>query len=403
MGINKYDKDFDDVEEIEEVEEVAEEKTSKKDKKKKKKSRNKPWIIALICEILIIVLGAVLFAKAYFTKHYEQMEYVEIDEVVEVNEDLDEATIELMATGYTTIALFGVDSRNATLSDDESTRSDCIIICSINNETGEVKMVSVYRDTYLEFANNSCSYDKITHAYAYGGAELAINTLNKNLDLNITEYVTVNFTALTNAIDALGGLDIELKKSELKKLNQCIDEQIKINGIQADHVTETGTVHLNGVQATAYARIRSTDQGDITRTWRQRKVISLMIEKAKTAGLSALNDAVNAVCPQVSSSLTQSEILSLISKCFDYELTSSTGFPFTWATPTLNSVSYVTACNLENNVVLLHRYLYDDYDYTPSATVQTISANIVTKTGYGNQIDLDTYEIEEDADSIVNK
>lgn len=370
-------------------------------KKRKKKSRNKPWIIALIVEVLVIILGVVLFVNAYINSALGKMHYEKL-EGVKANDDLSEETVKKM-TGYTTIALFGVDSRDIDMVENGA-RSDAIIIVSINNDTQEVKMSSVYRDTYLELANDSQSYEKVTHAYAYGGAKEAINTLNKNLDLNITAYVTVNFKALTEAIDALGGLDIELKSSELDKLNQCIDEQQRVNGIQSSYVYETGVVHLDGVQATAYARIRSTDQGDITRAWRQRKVISLMIEKAKSAGISKLNDCLNAVVDDISSSLTKKEIMDLATNCFNYKLKSSTGFPFTWSTPTHGSKgSLVVAGDLENNVVVLHRYLFNDYDYVPSQTVKNISANIINDTGYYNQIDLDTFTVEDDPDSIVNK
>ena len=404
MSKNIFDDDFDDVDDYDDVNytKKPERKStgSKSGKKKKKKnSKNKPWFIALIAEVLVIVLGGVLFFNTWYKNLYAQTEYNELDNIV-INDDLSDETVEKM-TGYTTIALFGVDSRSAEM-EETGTRSDCIIIVSINNDTQEVKMVSVYRDTYLELANSSNSYDKVTHAYAYGGYEEAINTLNKNLDLNITEYVAVNFTALTEAINALGGLDVELKSSELSKLNECIAEQMGINGIESSYVYETGVVHLDGVQATAYARIRSTDQGDITRTWRQRKIISLMIDKAKSAGLSALNNCITEVVDDISSSLSESEILSLAANCFNYELISSTGFPFTWATPTISGVSYVTACDLENNVVMLHRYLFDDYEYEASQTVKNISTNIVNATGYSNQLDLDTYTVEDDVDSIVN-
>ncbi len=403
MSNNIFD-DYDDIDDSEDVNYTreSEKKSSSsksKSQKKKRRNKNKPWIIALIVEVVVLILGIVIFANEYVNSAMDKMDIQELDNII-VNDDLSEDTVEKM-TGYTTIALFGVDSRSTEI-EDSGVRSDCIIIVSINNDTQEVKMASVYRDTYLELANSSSSYDKVTHAYAYGGYEEAINTLNKNLDLNITEYVTVNFTALTEAIDALGGLDIELKSSELSKLNECITEQMKINGIESDYVYETGVVHLNGVQATAYARIRSTDQGDITRTWRQRKVITLMIEKAKSAGLSALNDCINLVADDISSSLSKSEILSLAANCFNYELTSSTGFPFTWATPTISGVSYVTACDLENNVVILHRYLFNDADYEPSQTVINISQNIVNATGYTNEIDLNTYTVEEDEESIVN-
>ena len=266
----------------------------------------------------------------------------------------------------------------------------------------QVKLLSLYRDTYLELCNDSQSYEKAAHAYAYGGAQGAVNMINKNLDLNITDYVAVNFTALTEAIDALGGIDIELKEEELYKLNQCIDEQMGVNGIYSDYVYDTGVVHLNGVQATAYSRIRSTDEGDITRTWRQRTVISKMIEAAKTAGISKLLDCINVVVDDVASSLTEEEIIDMAKSCFNYKLSTTTGFPFTIASPTMDEVSYVVACDLATNVTALHRFLFDDMNYTPSATVQNISYNIINDSGCENQLDLDTFTVQDDVDSIVS-
>jgi LCP family protein required for cell wall assembly len=366
---------------------------------KKRKKKNKGWKIALVVELLVAIVLAVFLVKSYINSTFDKMDYTELTDT-HVNEDLNEESVKKM-TGYTNIALFGIDTRDAGMVDN-GVRSDSIIICSINNDTQEVKLVSVYRDTYLELCNNSTSYEKAAHAYAYGGAQGAVNMLNKNLDLNITDYVAVNFTALTEAIDALGGLDIELKESELYKLNQCIDEQIGVNGIQSDHVTTTGVVHLNGVQATAYARIRSTDEGDITRTWRQRTVISKMIEAAKSAGLSKLLDCIDVVVDDVSSSLTKAEIMSLAKNCFDYQLSTTTGFPFTLAAPTMDGVSYVVACDLATNTTALHQFLFEDDAYTPSTTVSTISQNVVNKSGYGNNLDLETFTVEDDVDSIVS-
>lgn len=370
-------------------------------RKRKKKNKNLPWLISFVVEIIVIIGIGALFLMEYINSRYENVDYQELDDTV-INPDLDSATVEHM-TGYTTIALFGIDTRSTEM-EEEGSRSDCIIICSINNDTQEVKMVSVYRDTYLELANESQSYEKATHAYAYGGAQGAVNMLNKNLDLNITEYVSVNFTALTEAIDALGGLDIELKSSELNKLNECITEQMYYDPEhQSSYVYETGLVHLDGVQATAYARIRSTDQGDITRTWRQRHVISLMIDAAKAGGLSTVTNCIDVVVDDISTSLSKSEITSLATNCFNYQLSTTTGFPFTWNTTTLSVAgSIVAPCDLETNVIMLHRFLYDDYDYVPSATVSRISANVAAATGFYNQLDLDTFVIEDDADSIVD-
>ena len=377
--------------------EYAEDGQDMSDKTRKKK--NRVWGIILAVEIVAAIVIGFLFVKAYISSTYNKMQYNELKNT-HINEDLDEETVKKM-TGYTNIALFGIDTRDSGMVDD-GVRSDSIIICSINNDTQEVKLVSLYRDTYLELCNDSQSYEKAAHAYAYGGAQGAVNMLNKNLDLNITDYVAVNFTALTEAIDALGGIDVEIKESELYKLNQCIDEQMGVNGIYSDYVYDTGVVHLNGVQATAYSRIRSTDEGDITRTWRQRTVISKMIEAAKSAGISKLLDCINVVVDDVSSSLTEKEIIDMAKSCFDYKLSTTTGFPFTIASPMMDGVSYIVACDLATNATALHRFLFDDNNYTPSVTVQNISDNVVNESGYGNTLDLSTFQVEDDVDSIAN-
>lgn len=366
---------------------------------KKRKKKNKIWLILLGIEVVAAIVIGVLLVNAYINSTYDKMQYNDLKDT-HINDDLNEESVKKM-TGYTNIALFGIDTRDSGMVDD-GVRSDSIIICSINNDTQEVKLVSVYRDTYLELCNNSQSYEKAAHAYAYGGAQGAVNMLNKNLDLNITDYVAVNFTALTEAIDALGGLDIELKESELFKLNQCIDEQYGVNGIYSDHVTETGIVHLNGVQATAYSRIRSTDEGDITRTWRQRTVISKMIEAAKSAGITKLMDCINVVVDDVASSFTKDEIMDLAKSCFNYQLSTTTGFPFTISSPTMNGVSYVVACDLQTNVTALHQFLFEDDSYSPSSTVQNISQNVLNVSGCYNTLDLTTFTVEDDVDSIVS-
>ncbi|MGN0395555.1 MAG: LCP family protein [Coprococcus sp.] len=368
--------------------------------KSTKKHKNRWWLIALAVEILIIIGIVVVYVNNYINNRIGKIEHVELNET-KVNEELDEQTVQRM-TGYTNIALFGIDTRDAGM-EETGVRSDAILICSINNDTKQVKLVSVYRDTYLELANEYKTYEKATHAYAYGGAQGAVNMLNKNLDLNINEYVSVNFTALTEAIDALGGIDVELKYSELDKLNECIDEQMGINGIMSDYVYETGVVHLNGVQATAYSRIRSTDEGDITRTWRQRYVIQKMIEAAKSAGLSKLMDCIDVVVDDISSSLSKDEIMKLAKDCFDYDISTTTGFPFTYSAPMINEASVVVAADLETNVIMLHRFLYDDMDYQPTPTVKNISANVISDSGTYNTLDLSTFKVEDDVDSICEE
>lgn len=160
--------------------------------------------------IIIIIVTAILTGYFYLNSKLSQMKQVNIDE-----NNLNVATqVEEKLTGYRNIALFGVDSRDSDLG--KGNRSDCIIIASINNDTKEINLVSVYRDTYVDI--DGYGLDKITHAYSYGGPELALKTLNKNLDLNIKEFVTVNFDAVADVVDALGGVDIRIEDDEISYL-----------------------------------------------------------------------------------------------------------------------------------------------------------------------------------------
>ena len=193
------------------------------------------------------------------------------------------------------------------------------MIVNINNETKEVRIVSVYRDSYLEIENESPVTAKVNAAYAYGGPQLAMKTLNANLDLQITDFVTVNFLGLTKAIDDLGGITVHVEEDELPVLNMAVAEQISVTGIYSDGVFTTGDLLLNGTQATAYARVRSTDQGDITRTERQRYVITKMFEKAKSSDLSTIDNIIDDVFPEIATSLTEDEIKELLAKIKEYK------------------------------------------------------------------------------------
>ena len=260
-------------------------------RKKAGMSANAKWGIAFLIEIVVMFFMVVGYLFFYANRKLDNINrptnWDDSKENLDINEDANEAQ-----KGYRTIALFGIDSRSTT-SMAEGNRSDSIIIASINNDTKEVKLASVYRDSLLQVDYDGGITTKITHAYAYGGPEMAVRALNANLDLEITDFVTVNFTALAQAIDDLGGITIDVREAELEMLNACITEQIGISGEYSDGVFSAGTQLLNGTQATGWARIRSTDQGDITRTERQRTVIAKMIQKAKSSDLSTINDIID--------------------------------------------------------------------------------------------------------------
>ena len=351
----------------------------------KKKKKNKGGkIVLFIIEILILLVMVFVLYSVLKTEKVGKVDIPEEDIVI--NEEVKEKE-ETTMKGYRNIALFGVDSREGQL--DKKTRSDTIMIASINQDTGECKLVSVYRDTYLNLGNDS--YNKCNAAYAKGGPEQAINMLNMNLDMNITDFVTVGFAGLTDTIDALGGIQIDVHENEIQHLNNY---QISMVGTTKDGetftatagtdyipVTSAGLQTLNGLQATAYCRIRYVGD-DFERTKRQRDVLIAMMEKAKGASVGTLMSAMNAVLPHVVTSIDVEDIAAVLSKVGDYKVTVSDGFPFAGmrAGASLSVGACVVPMSLADNVVRLHEILYAEENYEPSAELKSFSAQIEADT-----------------------
>lgn len=353
--------------------------SGKKSSKKAQAKKQRRRIILFIIEIIILVIAVfVLYSVLSGTKSGK----LDLDEdKIIINKQVQEAE-ETTMKGYRNIALFGVDSTTGALT--KNTRSDTIMIASINQDTGECKLVSVYRDTYLNLSNDS--YNKCNAAYAKGGPEMAINMLNMNLDLNITDFVTVGFAGLTDTIDALGGVYIDVDDSEISHLNNyqlCIAEDLKRSYTP---VANTGYQLLDGLQATGYCRIRYTAGDDFKRAERQREVLSAVADQAKKASLPQLTDTANSVFDKVYTSLDLSEIVKMLGNVTNYYISDTAGFPeeTNRATGTIGSKgSCVIPLNLEDNVKWLHQFLFEDYDYEPSATVKECSERIYNETnGY---------------------
>lgn len=325
-----------------------------------------------------ILLLAILLLVAYFVSMMNRIKYENLDETeAGINNDLDENTI-LSLEGYTNIALFGLDNRSKNSYD--TGNSDVIMIASINNKTKEVKLVSVYRDTYLSIGNGK--YRKSNAAYATGGAKQAVQMLNSNLDLDIRDYVCVDWAAMVEVIDDLGGLDLEITEGEMNQINKYKHDIDKVTGMTTPNVTQYGMVHLDGTQATTYARIRKLAGDDFKRASRQRIVLQAILEKAKQADIGTLTNICNSVIDDISTSLSVTQILSLAKDVTSYSIGSTTGFPFELTTkklPVTNDT--VVPADLATNVKELHEYLFGVSEYTPSQTVQTISDTIVQQTG----------------------
>ena len=281
---------------------------------------------------------------------------------------------------YTNIVLFGLDAREGQI--DKGTNSDTIIIASIKNKTKEVRLVSVYRDCLMKQTDGL--YAKANSAYSKGGGEEAIAELNRNLDLDIKNFVSVNFAAMIKAIDAVGGIEVDVTEEEISYINGYATEIIKVTGIDSKGVDHAGRQTLNGVLATAYSRIRYTDGGDFKRTERQRYVLEEMLKKAKKLNVRELSALADEIMPMISTSFSATDVLSLAVNLKKYELLDAKGFPFEVAAvenPRGMTGSYVAPADLKTNVKELHSYLFDNESYTPSSKVQEISDEIIYLTG----------------------
>ncbi len=327
-----------------------------------------------------IVLVLALIAIFYVWSQLDKIQKPEVTkEDIKVNEDISEETVETMS-GYTNVALFGLDTRKAGQLG-KGNRSDTIIIASINNDTKEVKLVSVYRDTYLDLTNGK--FNKCNGAYSAGGPGQAISMLNRNLDLDIEYYISVDFAALTETVDLMGGIMIDVDETELKHLNNYTEETSKVTGVETTKLSSPGYQKLDGVQATSYCRIRYTAGDDFKRTERQREVIMELVSMAKEMDITKVNEIIDAVFPKIATNYEHDQLISMAPQMLGYDIVDTIGFPFDKEAASVSGKgSCVVPVNMEDNVRQLHEYLFGNTGYTPSSEVKEISAKISADTGY---------------------
>jgi LCP family protein required for cell wall assembly len=310
--------------------------------KNMKKRKMKPWKKIILSLFLIIVL----VAGGAFAYTYYLLSKMDTTTISKTDEDLGikTKTVEEKAveSKVTNIALFGVDRREK----GEAARSDSIIVLSIDEKSKKIKMSSVMRDTYVNV--NGHGKTKITHAYAYGGPQLAIRTLNENFDLDIRDYVTVDFFNLEKIIDAIGGVTVDVDQ----------DEIILIPG-----VSKTGSQNLNGKQAVAYSRIRHTSGDDFRRTERQRTVLSGMLTEIQSLGVTEFPSVVSELLPLTETSMNSIDIMKLGTKVFTSGINTldQERFPIDgyWEGQTIDKVWYLVA-KMDATVEQLHKYIYED-------------------------------------------
>lgn len=348
---------------------------------KKRKKR-----IILVVEIMIVILLLIILAAWRMLSKVNWDTSINMDQI-QVNA-LDEETQKVL-DNYTTIALFGVDNRSN--GNYDGGNSDSMMLVSINNDTKEVNVVSVMRDTLLEVSDDE--YRKCNYAYNHGGAEQAIEMLNKNFDLEISGYVAVDFMALATIVDDLGGIEVEITQSMVDAVNPktggpalagyIAEVQTVIGEVNEDEwYLKAGTQTLNGSQIVGYCRNRYSGGDDYSRTERQREVVKKIVEKTMSSDVATITKVASDVFPAVSTSLSLAQVTAMATGAADYSINQMSGFPFDLTTGTFGKKgSLVVPCTLSDNVTKLHQFLYDQEDYDTTETVDEISDWIVNYTG----------------------
>lgn len=392
-------------------------KNYKKSRKYKKMRRRK--IIFGIEITVLLILSGILFVYAWINRSMDKMNQDTLDSSqIQINSEVKANTDLSQMSGTQVIALVGVDARGVEGSElAESMNSDTIILCCIDHDKQEIRMVSIMRDTWMNMAKYTDEYyefDKANSAYNRGGPESMLSMLNTNLDLALTDYVTVNFKALADAIDVLGGLDIEMTNAECVHANNYNREVSEAQGVEYEAIPYDEDLgddysevrHVSGALATSYARIRYGGGDDAKRTSRQRIVINLMVQKLKQ-NPTKIPEILDKVMGNVSTSLTKNEILELGMHVVTYTMGTSYAYPFQlcYGENVVNALGedVVIPVTLEFNVRELHEYLYPGLSYEPSAAVTEYSDYIARKSGYDE--DMIGYVLNQgpgaEADSVI--
>ena len=392
-------------------------KNYKKSRKYKKMRRRK--IIFGIEITVLLILSGILFVYAWINRSMDKMNQDTLDSSqIQINSEVKANTDLSQMSGTQVIALVGVDARGVEGSElAESMNSDTIILCCIDHDKQEIRMVSIMRDTWMNMAKYTDEYyefDKANSAYNRGGPESMLSMLNTNLDFALTDYVTVNFKALADAIDVLGGLDIEMTNAECVHANNYNREVSEAQGVEYEAIPYDEDLgddysevrHVSDALATSYARIRYGGGDDAKRTSRQRIVINLMVQKLKQ-NPTKIPEILDKVMGNVSTSLTKNEILELGMHAVTYTMGTSYAYPFQlcYGENVVNALGedVVIPVTLEFNVRELHEYLYPGLSYEPSAAVTEYSDYIARKSGYDE--DMIGYVLNQgpgaEADSVI--
>ena len=342
------------------------------------KKKKWPKVLAVVLILLIAGAGgAYAYARHFMNKKLNQVHRVKVDKnklsIVDVK-------------GYVNIALLGVDSRGMNKKNLKDSNTDCIIIVSMNTKTKKVNLISVYRDTYLRI-NGTSTYEKVNSAFPTTGINGCLNTLNQAMDLDIDSYVLFNFKMVSDLVNQVGGITVNVHQNEIYQLNKYTRQTARNVGQKKYRlVKKAGRQKLEGVQAVSYGRIRKGVGDDFKRTSRMRLVIKLVLDKLKHSSLSELSDIMDVCLRQCQTNLSNNDMIGLAQRLSGLEIQKSVGWPYNVTTGFLGQVSYVFPVNLEANTKRLHREMFGQKNYQVSTRVKTQSDAIASAVASGTSM-----------------
>lgn len=343
-------------------------------KKGKKKYRFRPSkllknVLALLLVVFLVFTGAFYALTGNFDRIDTDKDAFAIDP--QVADDL---------SGYRNIAILGSDAR----ADEgyDGSRTDAIIIMSIKKSTGEIRLISVMRDSYLrmDYMDGTPILDKITHAHHYLGGVNTCASLNQSLDLNIDEFIIFNWKAVADAVDCLGGIEINVNENEMGDMNIWGPETAENVGREYNRITETGKQTMDGVQATTYCRIRKNSGGDEGRSRRYKEVVAAVMKKAMLQPWK-LKELSDTVFPNIRTNMSRTAMYTAVLNAPRYDMGKSISWPKDYWSGLLGGISYVVPNTLESNVVWLHEKAFGQENYQVSDTCAQINSDISYDTG----------------------
>ncbi|SHE81342.1 LCP family protein [Caloramator proteoclasticus] len=292
----------------------------------------------IVMGVVIIITFGVSMGMYYIESKMNKMDRVELPKS---DEELGIKTEDkINENEIINIALFGLDARSVK----ERSRSDSMIVLTIDKKNKKLKMTSLMRDMYVDIPGRGG--DRLNHAYAYGGPALAIKTINSNFGLDIRDFVTINFWGLKDVIDKLGGVQIEIKSYEAKALG--LNEGLQI---------------LNGEQALAYSRLRYYGHGDYERTERQRRVINEVFKNLSSLSLNQVVSTIETLLPNVQTSMSNTQIISLAKEIYGFKVDSIEEYRLpvdgTFKSQKIRGMA-VLVPNIEENKNKLRQFIYNN-------------------------------------------